>query len=86
VPKKKQARLKQIKLKELAAILGRASRNPGFKRKLLGSPAKTLKESGLQPHAQAVAVIRSLKHKSFGAAPRKRRKRRDSLGGKVAEA
>ena len=82
---KQPAKLKEIKLKEMASILGKASRDAGFRRKLLASPARTLKESGFQPHAQAVSVIKSLKHKSFGAVRRKPRKRRDSLAERGAE-
>jgi hypothetical protein len=78
---------KTIKFKDMSSILGKASRNPAFRKKLLSSPAKTLKAAGYEPHKQAVSVIRSLKHKSFGAAPRRRRKkRRDSHAGSAAEA
>jgi hypothetical protein len=77
---------KTIKFKDMSSILGKASRNPAFRKKLLSSPAKTLKAAGYAPHKQAVSVIRSLKHKSFGAAPRRRRKKRDSHGGSAAEA
>jgi hypothetical protein len=78
---------KKIKFKEMSSILGKASRSPAFRKKLLSSPAKTLKAAGYDPHKQAVSVIRSLKHKIFGAAPKKRRrKKRDSHGGSAAEA
>lgn len=77
---------KKIKFKDMSSILGKASRNPAFRKKLLSSPTRTLKAAGYEPHKQAVSVIRSLKHKSFGAAPRRRRKRRDSHAGSAAEA
>lgn len=82
---KKPAKLKSIKLKDMASILGKASRDARFRRELLGAPAKTLKAHGFEPHPQAVSVIKSLKHKSFGAVRRKR-KPRDSHGGGVGEA
>jgi hypothetical protein len=78
---------KTIKFKQMSSILGKASRNPAYKKKLLASPAKTLKAEGFAPHKQAVAVIRSLKHKSFGAAAKRRKKKkRDSHAGSAAEA
>ena len=77
---------KTITLKVMSSILAKASRSAAFRKKLLASPAKTLKEAGYEPHKQAVSVIRSLKHKSFGAAPKKRAKKRDSHAGSTAEA
>jgi len=79
---------KRIKFKEMSSILGKAARNAAFRKKLLSSPARTLKAEGYAVHKQAVAVIRSLKHKSFGAAARRRgkKKRRDSHAGSAAEA
>jgi hypothetical protein len=72
----------------MSSILGKASRNPAYKKKLLSSPARTLKAEGYALHKQALAVIRSLKHKSFGATAkrRKKKKKRDSHAGSAAEA
>ncbi len=75
---------KAITIKHMASVLAKASRDANFKKKLMLAPAKTLKEHGYEPHKEAVAVIKSLKHKSFGAAPKKRKKR-DSHASSAAE-
>ena len=78
---------KTITFKEMSNILGKATRSAAFRKKLLAAPAKTLKDAGYEPHKQAVAVIRSLKHKSFAATPKKpAKKKRDSHAGSTAEA
>ena len=81
---------KAITIKQMASILAKAARNPAFKKKLLASPAKTLAAQGFEPHKQAVSVIRSLKHKSFSAAPKakgrpRKTKKRDPHAASAAE-
>ncbi|MFI4987846.1 MAG: hypothetical protein ACHQF3_10430 [Alphaproteobacteria bacterium] len=78
--------LKAVTIKHMGSILAKASRDAKFMKKLMSAPAKTLKEHGFDPHKQAVAVIKSLKHKSFGAAPKtKKRKKRDPHASSAAE-
>lgn len=64
---------KKITTRELARIIKRATGNKKFRESLLKAPAETLKAEGFAADKDAVGVIKSLGHKSFGRPPRRRK-------------